>query len=120
MAQTHRAVLTAVVTCLCALSGAKHLNLNAATPGRYEEVKDWPKLPPGVEFGEVAGVDLDLSGHVLVFHRPGRGFEPGATELLKDPAVVELDPNTGRVISSWGASKFLVPHGITIDGSNNI
>ena len=120
MTRTHRAAFTAVVICLCVFRGAGHLNVNAATPVRYEEVKDWPHLPPDIEFGEVAGVDLDLSGHVLVFHRPGRGFEPGATELLKDPAVVELDANTGRVISSWGASTFLVPHGITVDGSNNI
>ena len=109
-----------LVTCLCALTGTGLMQTSAATPGRYEEVKDWPKLPPGMQFGEVAGVDVDANGHVLVFHRPGRGFEPGATELLKDPAVVELDENTGRVISSWGANTFLVPHGITIDRDNNV
>jgi len=96
------------------------MQTSAATQGRYEEVKDWPKLPPDMQFGEVAGVDVDANGHVLVFHRPGRGFEPGATEPLKDPAVVELDENTGRVISSWGANTFLVPHGITIDRDNNV
>ena len=48
-----------------------------------------------------------------VFHRPGRGFEPGATELLDQPAVLEIDGATGSLIASWGAQTFLVPHGIT-------
>ena len=87
---------------------------------KYEEVKDWPRLPAGVEMGEAAGVAVDADGHVLVFHRPGRGFDPAATELLKDPCVLEFDPRDGRWIRSWGANSFLVPHGITVDRENNV
>jgi peptidylamidoglycolate lyase len=86
----------------------------------YEEVKDWPRLPAGVQMGEAAGVAVDRDGHVLVFHRPGRGFDPAANEPLKDAAVLELDPNDGRLIRSWGANTFLVPHGITVDAENNV
>jgi peptidylamidoglycolate lyase len=86
----------------------------------YVEVKDWPKLPPGVELGEVPGVDIDGHGHVFVFHRPGRGFEPDATELLAAPAVLEFEGDSGTLLASWGAGMFLVPHGITIDGDNNL
>jgi peptidylamidoglycolate lyase len=92
----------------------------AAASDRYEEVKDWPRLPPGVELGEVPGVDVDANGHVFVFHRPGRGFEPGATALLTEPAVLEIDGDSGRLIASWGANMFLVPHGITVDRANNV
>lgn len=87
---------------------------------KYEEVKDWPRLPAGVEMGEAAGVAVDADGHVLVFHRPGRGFDPTATELLKDPCVLEFDPRDGKLIRSWGANTFLVPHGITVDRDNNV
>ena len=91
------------------------------TPSRnYEEVKDWPRLPAGVEMGEAAGVAVDVNGHVLVFHRPGRGFDPSATDVLKDPCVLEFDAQDGRLIRSWGANTFLVPHGITVDGENNV
>jgi peptidylamidoglycolate lyase len=65
-------------------------------------------------------VDIDSHGHVFVFHRPGRGFEPEATEALTDPAVLELDAASGRLIASWGAKMFLVPHGITIDEDDNL
>ncbi|MEO8682031.1 MAG: peptidyl-alpha-hydroxyglycine alpha-amidating lyase family protein, partial [Vicinamibacterales bacterium] len=62
----------------------------------------------------------DATGHVLVFHRPGRGFDTSATEVLKDPAVLEIDAATGKLIHAWGANTFLVPHGITIDRANNV
>src|SRR5262245_2459495 len=102
------------------------LALAAISPARigptlaYHEVKDWPTLPAGVELGEVPGVDVDSHGHVFVFHRPGRGFEPDATELLTAPAVLEFDADSGGLLASWGAGMFLVPHGITIDDDNNI
>jgi peptidylamidoglycolate lyase len=87
---------------------------------RYEEVKTWPQLPAGLQMGEAAGVAVDKSGHVIVFHRPGRGFDTSATETLADAAVLEIDADTGRLIQSWGADTFLVPHGITVDDANNV
>jgi len=93
---------------------------SAATVTRYEEVKDWPSLPPGVQLGETAGVAVDVNGHVFIFHRPGRGFDIKATTKLTEPAVLEIDADSGKLISSWGANTFMVPHGITIDGQNNI
>ena len=100
--------------------GGPRLNSDAAPAPSYKEVKDWPRLPPGMQLGECAGVDVDAGGHVFIFHRPGRGFEPAATETLKEPAVLEVDADSGRLINSWGANTFLVPHGITIDASNNV
>jgi len=93
---------------------------DAATVTRYEEVKDWPSLPPGVQLGETAGVAVDVNGHVFVFHRPGRGFDLKATTKLTEPTVLEIDADSGKLISSWGANMFMVPHGITIDGQNNV
>lgn len=86
----------------------------------YVEVKGWPNLPPGIQLGEVAGVAVDVNGHVLIFHRPGRGFDLTAATKLTDPTVLEIDPDTGRLISAWGANMFLVPHGITVDEENNV
>jgi len=92
----------------------------AAATVRYQEVKDWPALPANVQLGEAAGVAVDGDGHVFIFHRPGRGFDPSATDTLKDDAVLQVDANTGRLIRSWGGGRFLVPHGITIDDRNNV
>ena len=94
--------------------------ISSATVTRYEEVKGWPELPAGVHLGEVAGVAVDKNGHVLIFHRPGRGFDLKATTKLTEPTVLEIDPDTGKLLSSWGANMFLVPHGISVDGENNV
>src|SRR5262249_40370418 len=105
---------SAALAILVALAGAPGSDL------AYQEVKDWPKLPPSVQLGECAGVAVDATGHVFIFHRPGRGFDTAATEKLAEPTVLEVDPDSGRLINAWGANAFLVPHGITIDGSNNV
>jgi peptidylamidoglycolate lyase len=87
---------------------------------RYVEVKDWPRLPAGMQMGEAAGVAVDPDGHVFVFHRPGRGFDTSATDVLGEPAVLEIDADTGRLIASWGAGTFLVPHGISVDAEGHV
>ena len=109
-------IISAGLTLICVLLIATQ----AAPANRYEEVKDWPKLPANVKLGEVAGVAVDKNGHVFIFHRPGRGFDLAATEKLQEPTVLEIDAETGQQIASWGTNTFLVPHGITIDGANNV
>ena len=112
--------LVAAASLLVAFASGRDRMAIAAAPARYEEVKDWPRLPANVEMGEAAGVAVDGHGHVFVFHRPGRGFDPGATEKLGQAAVLQLDGRTGNLIGAWGANTFLVPHGITIDSGNNV
>ena len=115
------------VTCAIAIgllaavaSGCARVKGEAPRARSFEEIKDWPKLPAGVQLGECAGVAVDANGHVFIFHRPGRGFDPNATEKLTEPAVLEVDAESGALINAWGANTFLVPHGITVDGSNNV
>src|SRR5262249_30953709 len=93
-------------------AGSLRNAITAATVTRYEEVRDWPRLPSSLKLGEAAGVSVDGNGHVFIFHRPGRGFDLKAAEKLTEPAVLEIDADTGKLISSWGANMFLVPHGI--------
>jgi peptidylamidoglycolate lyase len=114
------AVLSLMVVAARPLASGRRASGAAAVSSGYAEVKDWPKLPADVQLGEVPGVDIDSHGHVFIFHRPGRGFEPTATELLDKPAMVVVDANTGRMIASWGAKTFLVPHGVTIDREDNV
>ncbi len=115
-------IAVAALSLVAAMSGGHGLAaITAAQPTvRYEEVKDWPTLPAGVQMGEAAGVAVDTSGHVFVFHRPGRGFDTAATQTLTEAPVLEIDAESGRLIRAWGANTFLVPHGITIDSANNV
>ena len=115
-----RFIRSAITALVAAAAAGVHVHGQPTRARSYEEVTDWPKLPANVHLGECAGVASDANGHIFIFHRPGRGFEPDATEKLAEPAVLEVDAESGALLHAWGANTFLVPHGITIDASNNV
>jgi peptidylamidoglycolate lyase len=88
---------------------------------RYEVVHGWPELPPGEILGQATGVDVDSRGNVWVFHRAGREWsDPFPTEPIGPPTVWVFDGPTGRLLNSWGADTFIMPHGLTIDPDDNV
>src|SRR6266581_4955024 len=54
---------------------------------RFDSVPDYPRLPPGMNFGEVPGVAVNSKGHVFVFTRSntagGPAYAPTAAQLLE-------------------------------------
>lgn len=100
---------------------------------------DWPNLPDGFELGQVAGLGLDSGGVVYLFHRGDKSWATkltfaGRVERLmsrlfggdtsKDPiaqdTILAIDAETGARLSSFGAGRFLIPHGLTLDGEDNL
>ena len=53
----------------------------------FTSVPNYPSLPPGMNFGEVAGVAVNSKGHVFVFSRSnsatGPAFGAAAAQLLE-------------------------------------
>ena len=73
----------------------------------YEEDVDWAKIPPGYEFPECAGVEVDENDNVYLFNR---GEHP----------VIVLDKD-GNFLRSFGEGTFSArAHGIHIAPDNNI
>lgn len=72
----------------------------------YAPVPGFFKLPPGMNFGEVAGIALNSAGHILVFNR-------GPTPL------VEFDRD-GTYLRTLGNGIFKVAHGLRVDADDNI
>jgi len=88
---------------------------------RYDVVHGWPELPPGEILGQATGVDVDSKGNVWVFHRAGREWsEPFPIEPIGRPTVWVFDGRSGRLLTSWGANTFIMPHGPTIDRDDNV
>src|SRR5436305_1612580 len=54
----------------------------------YRVAPDWPELPAGWNFGEVASVAANMGGRILVFHR---GPHP----------IMEFE-SAGKFVRSWG------------------
>lgn len=87
----------------------------------YELVKDWPQLLPGYHVGQPTGIGIDTSGHIFIFHRAGRLWkEPFPDSTISSPTILELDNETGKILNSWGAGLFIMPHGLTVDKNNNV
>lgn len=95
-------------------------NVNKDLP-KYELVKDWPQLPKGYVLSQVTGVGIDTNQNIFLFHRTGRQWtEPFPDSLISANTILMLDRETGKVLNSWGANLFIMPHGLTVDKENNI
>ena len=93
------------------------------SPVRYHVVHGWPVLPEGYALDIVSGVGVDSHGNVFVFHRAGRKWPNAApldTTPIARPPVVVFDGTTGKVIAQWGANRFAMPHGLTVDQHDNV
>lgn len=105
----------------------------------YCLTEDWPNLPPGLELGQAAGLGMGSDNRLYVFHRgekswggprsifgAARGFIGGllnpdaAKAPIAQDAILALDPQSGALLSSFGAQQFLIPHGLTVDDGGNI
>jgi peptidylamidoglycolate lyase len=91
-------------------------------PG-YELEKGWPQLPTGFVSGNPSGIGIDSKQHVIIFCRAGRKW-PLLGSMPRTPisskTIVILDRQSGKILSSWGDSLFIMPHGLTVDGQDNI
>lgn len=95
-----------------------------------EMVPHWPGHD--VKVGQVGGVAVDSNNEVLIFHRGSRQWNYNSFDLnnrfvdpegrgpIKENTLVRVDSITGHGIESFGAGKFYMPHGLTIDKEGNI
>jgi peptidylamidoglycolate lyase len=87
----------------------------------YELVNEWPQLSPGYTLGQPTGIGIDNDDHVFVFHRAGRLWTtPFPDSLISENTILELESETGKILNSWGANYFIMPHGLAVDKDNNI
>ncbi|KAF3423168.1 hypothetical protein E2986_05440 [Frieseomelitta varia] len=87
--------------------------------------QNWPK---NIKFGQVSAVSIDPNGNIGVFHRGKRvwGLTTFDNENIFDKKEGPIQENTvilldkfGKKLLEWGAKKFYLPHGLTIDMHGN-
>lgn len=88
------------------LSQDASISNRKTAPSQYRLVPDFLKLPSNLYFSEVSGVALNSKGHVFVFQREAH-------------PLVEFDEN-GNFVRTMGEGLFTRPHGLRIDGADNI
>src|SRR5450432_3041921 len=115
--------VTVIISCYCAEVMSQDLK-TVKNPPKYELVNDWPQLPEGYLLSQPGGLGIDTSQNVFVFHRPGRRWklleEEFPDSLISANPVLLLDGQTGKILNSWGANLFIMPHGLTVDKDNNV
>ncbi|XP_066271867.1 peptidyl-glycine alpha-amidating monooxygenase-like [Branchiostoma lanceolatum] len=93
-------------------------------------VEGWPDKSLG-SLGQVAGVGMDSSGNVVIFHRGDHVWDAWTfdsrrqyREKDKGPigtdTVISLSPQTGKPVHQWGRDFFYLPHGLTLDHEDNV
>lgn len=120
------AILWGVTALACSphpVAAPKPQSEGAIRPLAYRVVHGWPQLPSGELLGQVSGVGVDSRGTVVVFRRAQRSWPlSGAlsTDPIEAPTILLFDGATGRQLGAWGAGRFAMPHGLTVDGEDNV
>jgi hypothetical protein len=85
----------------------------------FDSVPDYPKLPAGMNFGEVPGVAVNSKGHVFVFTRSnsatGPAYGAAAAQLLEFGPNGEFLREIGKGLYAWAEA-----HSVRIDKDDNI
>src|SRR3954463_8107979 len=85
-------------------------------PNPYRAIDSWGQLPAPRIWGATSAVDIDRDGQsVWVAERCG-GNSCAQSPLSP---ILKLD-SSGRVLKSFGAGLFVVPHGIHVDRDGNV
>ena len=94
-----------------------------STSVKYELVKDWLKLTDSMLLGNPTGIGIDTSQNIFIFHRASREWNfitPLPGSLIEEKTILMVDKESGKIINSWGANLFIMPHGLTVDNDNNV
>src|SRR3984885_303373 len=85
----------------------------------YDSVPDALKLPPDLYLGEAAGVAVNSTGHIFVFHRGGSSHGPAFANTAAQ--LWEFGPD-GRFIREIGKNLYAwsFAHAVRIDKEDNI
>ncbi len=96
-------------------SAQQNLNL-PNLPNPYHMTADFITMPDGRKLGSTNAINVDAHGNIWVFERCGANSCIGSNV---DP-IVEFDPSGQHVIRSFGAGKFVFPHGLIFDHDGNM
>ena len=108
-----------VVVVACLLLAAPAIAQQTVPEIAFDSVADFPKLPEGLNFGEVPGVAVNSRGHVFVFTRSnsagGPAYAPTAAQLLEFDQNGAFVREVGKGLYGWAFA-----HSVRIDKDDNI
>src|SRR5262249_22283269 len=107
-----------IIACLALLAGPA-LAQQSVPEIAFDSVPDFPKLPDGMNFGEVPGVAVNSKGHMFVFTRSnsatGSAYAPAAAQLLEFDANAQFVREIGKGLYARSFA-----HSVRVDKDDNI
>jgi hypothetical protein len=85
-------------------------------PNPYNLLLYFITMPAGRTLGSTNAINIDPKGNIWVFERCGAN---SCTDSTVDP-ILEFDPSGKHVLRSFGAGKFVFPHGLIWDKDGNM
>ncbi len=114
-------VLAALFLVGCGPNERMNTREDTNPPGSYELVTDWPQLPDDLVLGNPTGLGMNSKKQILVFHRASRVWEETMPEdKIRENTILVIDSHSGKVMASWGADLFIMPHGLEVDKDDNV
>jgi DNA-binding beta-propeller fold protein YncE len=107
------------------LISCKNQKSNSETESTIEYILDanWPELNDSFQLGTPTGIDFDSQGNIIVFHSgPTRTdwITPFPDDYITEETILIIDKDQGKILNTWGANRFIMPHGLTVDNQDNI
>src|SRR4029453_9525722 len=111
--------MKAVFCALLLISTSPSLAQDRVPDLPFESVPDFPRLPPGTNFGEVSGVAVNSKGNVFVFTRSNSAQVPASAP--SDAQMIEVGPK-GEVIRDIGKGVYgwKFAHSVRNDKDDNV
>jgi DNA-binding beta-propeller fold protein YncE len=107
----------ALVGCQAAPGAPQNQEASAGAEPAYAVEEGWAKLPAGRTWGSTSAVFPATDGaHLWVGERCGENICTGHDDV--DPVL--LFDASGNVVRSFGKGMIVWPHGIFVDGENNV
>ena len=84
-------------------------------PNPYRTIENIVTMPAGRTMGSTNAINVDAKGHIWVFERCGAN---SCADSNVEP-ILEFSAS-GQLLRSFGAGKFVFPHGIEFDRDGNL
>jgi hypothetical protein len=116
-------LILATIVIVGSSASTQTFNPTNSAPNPYRAIYDWAKMPEGRIWGSTAGVDIDRDGSSLrvaerrgafappSLMKPGLPFACDGSNLAP---VIKFDAS-GKLVTSFGAGMFVLPHGLHVD-----
>ena len=95
--------------------------VNLINSQSFNLTNNWPHDSTSDLVGSPVGLGINSNDELVIFHRGDRQWTtPFPSEKIKSNTIAIIDNESGKILKSFGANMFIMPHGLEVDYDDNI